>query len=219
MRKIADLFMTVLMSFSFCACKKGFGAITKDAKKALSSTCGAKKATKDQYTLMADSKYSAVEQSGSFDTGAYAEIKKKDFSFFRFHTVLDTSKIKSVFKYLKVDQSTLDEENNTVAVMEVLVVEFSSKEAAASYYDSLKASREKTYKDNADLDTDMKNAFQVEENHFGYASETEFMCSNVYGSVEGTTVVYVRLAGPVSPTLKSEYEAFMDKMGYAILKP
>lgn len=218
MRKIAVICMTILMALSLCACKGGYGSTMKSAKKALSSECGAKKADKDQYSMMVDSKYSSVDMMGTFDTGAYTEVKKGDYTFFRFHTVVDTSKVKSVFKYLKIDSGSYDEDMDSVALMEVLVIEFSDKNTAQSYFETLKASREKTYNNNKSLGTDMKNQFEDDDDYFAFASKTEFMTFNVYAKLDGKSVLYIREEGPSCPALEKEYQAFMDKMEYDYIK-
>ena len=212
MRKLISVFMIIVMAYSFCACKGKFGSSQDGAKKALKSECSAKKATKDQYKYMIDSKYDNTEIAEDFATGAFSEISSKDFTFFGFHAVVDHSKIKSCFKYLKIDPKSLD--GDSITTMEVLIVEFDDKASAESYYNTLLDRKQKAYENNTYLDAEMTNEFKNEDNYFVYGNKTEFMVFHAYAKLEKNVVVYAFLEGPLNDTMEKEYKGFMDKMKY-----
>ena len=211
MRKIIALLMVAVMAFGFCSCKGTFGSDLDDAKKALKSECGAEKASKDQYKLMTDSQYANKDIADDFAKGAYAEISSKDFTFFKFHSVVDHSKIKSCFKYLKIDPKSLD--NDSVTSMEVLIVEFKDKESAQSYYDALYAKKESAYKD-VSFQLNIDSDFKGDEKSFVYGNKSDFMVFHAYAAIEKNVVVYAFLEGPVNDEMEKEYKAFIDKMKY-----
>ena len=48
--------------------------------------------------------------------------------------------------------------------------------------------------------------------YFAYACESEYMYFNVYAQIDGKTVMYAFVEGPVSDTLKKDFKAFMKEM-------
>ncbi|MBO4689146.1 MAG: hypothetical protein J5636_11625 [Clostridiales bacterium] len=210
MKRVLPFLIVSVMALGLCACKSGFRSKVDDVKDALEDTCAAKKAEDEQYDEMVDSKYKVVDVASDFAVGVYTEVKTKNFNFFGFHTVVDTSKVKSVFKYLKADPKS--EASGSVAYMEVLVVEFENKDAAQSYYDSIMSGRKQSYTNNEDIGAEIKNEFVSKNDYFAYACETDFMIFSVYASIDGSSVFYAFVEGPNADALKSEYLAFMKKM-------
>lgn len=216
MKRVLAFLTVITMALGLVACKSGYSSKISDVKKALEETCNAKKAESEQYTKMINSKYSIEDVAGDFSDGAYAEIKSRDMSFFAFHTVVDHSDIKSVFKYTKADPASKDN-SGYVANMEVLVVQFDNSGAAQKYFTDILNSRKKTHESFAKLDPDIKNQFDEKKEYFAFACETEFMTYNVYASIDGSTVMYAFLEGPNADSLKPEYFAFMNKMECSII--
>ncbi|MBO4926654.1 MAG: hypothetical protein J5379_00155 [Clostridiales bacterium] len=215
MKRIIAFLTVLLMALGMCSCKSEFSSKISDTKDALEEVCGAKKAEDEQYSEMVDTKYSVVQVAADFKEGVYSEVKSKDFTFFGFHTVVDQSHVKSVFKYLKADPDS--EESGSVANMEVLVIQFKNDDAAQKYYDTILALRKQTYQNNENLGGKMKNEFVSKKDYFAFACETDFMVFNAYASIDGSTVFYAFVEGPNAETLKNEYYAFMKKMECSII--
>ena len=215
MKKILAFVTMIALALGMCACKSEFSSKMDDAKDALEETCQAKKADGDQYDQMVNMKYQVAKVASAFQDGVYAEVKSKDFVYFGFHTVVDQSKIKSVFKYIKADPQSA--QNGSVASMEVLVIEFKNGDAAQEYFDKIMSSRKKTYTDIGNLSMDMKNEFVEKKEYFAFASESEFMTYNAYASIDGSTVFYAYVEGPNADALKTEYYAFMKKMECSVI--
>lgn len=218
MKRVFAFLTVIVMALGLCSCKGGYSSKISDVKDALEETCKAQKAEDEQYAEMVDTKYKLEEVADDFKNGVYADVRSKDHTFFGFHTVVDTGAIKSVFKYLKTDPES--KESDLVAQMEVLVIQFVSNKTAQSYFDDILASRKQTYENNEalkDLVDGMKNEFVEKKEYFAFASQTDYMVYNVYGSIDGSTVMYAFVEGPSSEKLMSEYYAFMKKMECSVI--
>ena len=209
-RRILVLTMTVMMIAGLCACKNEFNSKIGDVRDALEEKCGAEKAEDEQYSEMVDTQYQLPDVADDFRKGVYSEIKSKNYQYFGFHTVVDTSKVKSLFKYMKTDPDKISA--GSVPVMEVLVVQFSNEDAATGYFNALMTQRKKSYANNESLGEDVFNQFVEKKEYFAFACESEYMYFNVYAQIDGKTVMYAFVEGPVSDTLKKDFQAFMKEM-------
>ena len=217
MKRVLAFLTAIVLALGLASCKNGYSSKISDVKKALEETCHAKKAESEQYDKMVNSRYSMEENSEDFKDGVYADVKSKDKTFFAFHTIVDHSDIKSVFKYVKADPASQNK-SGMVANMEVLVIQFDNSGAANRYFDDIMNARKKTSEDFARLDKSIKNEFVEKKEYFAFACESEFMTYNVYASIDGSTVMYAFVEGPNAEALKSEYYAFMSKMECSIIK-
>ena len=209
-RRILVLSLAVMMMAGLCSCKNEFNSKMGDVRDALEETCNAEKAEDEQYDEMVDTQYQLPDVADDFRKGVFSEIKSKNYQYFGFHTVVDTSKVKSLFKYMKTDPDKISA--GSVPVMEVLVVQFSNADAATNYFNALMAQRKRAYTNNEGLDEDMFNQFVEKKEYFAYACESEYMYFNVYAQIDGKTVMYAFVEGPVSDTLKKDFKAFMKEM-------
>lgn len=209
-RRFLVLSMAVMMMAGLCSCKNEFNSKIGDVRDALEEQCGAEKAEDEQYAEMVDTQYQLPDIADDFRKGVYSEIKSKNYQYFGFHTVVDTSKVKSLFKYLKTDPDNIGA--GSVPVMEVLVVQFSNADTATNYFNALMAQRKRAYTNNEGLDEGMFNKFVEKKEYFAYACESEYMYFNVYAQIDGKTVMYAFVEGPVSETLKKDFKAFMKEM-------
>jgi len=215
MRKKVALVLVAIMLIGLCACKSEFSSKIGQVKDALEESCQAKKADSDHYKLMVDSQYSIRDVATDFEDGLYAEVSSKDFTFFGFHTVVKDEDVKSVFKYIKADPKS--RQSDSVAFMEVLVIQFKNADAAKNYYDTIMGKCERTYQDNKALGELMENEFVSKKDYFAFASESEFMTFNQYASIEKNTVLYACVEGPNAGNMKKDYFAFMKKMELSVI--
>ena len=218
MKRIFAFLTVIVMALGLCACKGGYSSKISDVKSALEETCKAQKAETEQYDKMVDTKYKIEDVAEDFKDGVFAEIKSRNFTYFGFHTVVEHSTIKSVFKYLKTDPAT--KSGNSVGHMEVLVIQFTNGSHAQKYFDDIMAARKQAYKNNEELSgrtVEIKNQFIEKKEYFAFASQTEFTTYNVYASIDGSTVMYAFVEGPNSDTLLNEYYAFMKKMECSVI--
>lgn len=209
-RRILVLAMAVMMMTGLCSCKNEFNSKIGDVRDALEEKCGAEKAEDEQYDEMVDTQYQLPDVADDFKKGVFSEIKSKNYQYFGFHTVVDTSKVKSLFKYMKTDPDKISA--GSVPVMEVLVVQFSNADAATGYFNALMSQRKKAYTNNESLGDGMFNKFVEKKEYFAFACESEYMYFNVYAQIDGKTVMYAFVEGPVSDTLKKDFQAFMKEM-------
>lgn len=214
--KILSLVMVMAMSLGLAACKSEYSSKIGDVKSALQSKCKAEKADVQKYKLMVDTQFSVEEIKDEFTVGVYCDVDSKDMTFFGFHSVVDVRKVNAAFKYLKTDPA--NEASGLVPTMEVLVIQFTDKDTAANYYESIQNQHKQTYQDNTTLDVDMFNEYISKNDYFAFASETENMSFNVYAQIDGKTVMYAYVEGPTSETLKADYESFMQQMECSIIK-
>ncbi|MBO7563303.1 MAG: hypothetical protein J6T40_00435 [Clostridiales bacterium] len=215
MRKKVALVLVAMMLIGLCACKSDFSSKIGQVKEALEETCQAKKADSDHYKLMVDSQYSIRDVASDFEEGLYAEVKSRDFTFFGFHTVVKDEDVKSVFKYIKADPKS--RQSDSVAYMEVLVIQFKNAEAAKQYYETIMGKWERTYQDNKALGELKENEFISKKDYFAFASESEFMTFNHYASIEKNTVLYVCVEGPNAGNMKKDYFAFTKKLDLSVI--
>lgn len=216
MKRVLVFLSVIIIALGLCSCKSGYSSKISDVKKALEETCNAKKAESEQYDKMVDTQYKIEDMAEEFKDGVFAEVKSKDRTYFGFHAVIDHSTVKSVFKYTKADPAS--KSGDSVANMEVLVLQFTSGGNAQKYYDALMASRKQTYQNNEQLPAKIKNEFVEKKEYFAFASESDYMTYNVYASIDGSTVIYAFVEGPNADVLKAEYYEFMKKMECSVIK-
>ncbi len=216
MKRVLAFLTVIVMALGLCSCKSSFSSKIGDVKDALEETCHAKKANDDQYDKMVDTLYKIEEVAEDFKEGVYTEVDAKDRAFFGFHASVDQGSVKSLFKYLKADPESA--ENDSVARMEVLVIQFKNSDNAQAYFEALMNSAKQNYRDYSEgVGVDIKTDIVEKKEYFAFACETDLMTFNEYASIEGSTVMYASIAGTKSDSLKAEYYAFMKKMECSII--
>ncbi len=203
------------MCLSAGACSHSSNGKVNEICAALEEKCGGQQAEDERYEEMVDSKYDIRDIQDDFKDGFYTIVKKSDFKFFGYHAVTDTSKVKSVFRYLKTDPTLSNED--VVPIMEVLLIQFDSQDAAKNYYETIQTFRKQNYENIQQMNLDYFNEFVSKKDYFAYAYETDGMTFNVYAQIDGKVVMYAFIEGPTSEKLKAEYIAFMKEMKCSII--
>lgn len=215
-RRFLSFVMAMSMCLSVSACKHSSNGKIGEVEKALEEKCNAKEVSEEEvYEEMVDTKYDIRDTQNDFKDGLYTAVLPEDFDFFGYHTVTDSRNVKSVFKYIKTDPSCSSKD--VVSEMEVLVIQFKDHDAASKYFEAIQSQREKNYESNKQMKLDFFNEFVSKKEYFAYASKTDDMLFNVYAQIDGSTVLYAFVEGPISAKLENDYIAFMKEMEYSII--
>lgn len=215
-RRFLSFVMAMSMCLSVSACKHSSNGKIGEVEKALEEKCNAKEVSEEEvYEEMVDTKYDIRDTQRDFQDGLYTRVLTEDFKFFGYHAVTDTSTVRSIFKYIQTDPSYSSED--IVPTMEVLVIQFTNHDAANQYFEAIQSQRKQNYESNKQTGLDFFNEFVSKKEYFAYASKTDYMLFNVYAQIDGSTVLYAFVEGPISAKLENDYIAFMKEMEYSII--